>query len=88
MTIIEFVFKAVSIAAAILAAIVIIFFGIVGVAHTVEEGKKINLDWSDKYFVVCVNGHEYYTSYSGRHDVLAVRLDDNGKPIKCDRKAK
>lgn len=37
----------------------------------------------DDYEIVCIGGHEYnYASFAAK-GFLAIKLDDDGKPIKC-----
>ena len=38
----------------------------------------------NKFDIVCINGHEYYFNKCYGYTALAIKLDDNGKPIKCE----
>lgn len=37
----------------------------------------------DDYRIVCIGGHEYYRTNFFYKTTLAIRMDDNGKPIQC-----
>jgi hypothetical protein len=45
-------------------------------------------DQGYKYDKVCIEGHVYYSMYTHNgYTVIVLKLDDNGKPVKCgDRK--
>ena len=36
------------------------------------------------YGIVCLGGHEYYRANFANKGFLGIKLDDNGKPCKCD----
>lgn len=38
-------------------------------------------DRSNNYEEICIKGHVYYDGYNR----LSIKLDDNGKPIKCNK---
>lgn len=44
-------------------------------------------DLTREFKIVCLGGHQYWFrnlySYGGFYESLAIKLDDNGKPIKC-----
>lgn len=37
----------------------------------------------DDYRIICIGGHEYYRINFFYKTTLAIRMDDNGKPIQC-----
>ena len=45
-----------------------------------REYPIANSDSTYGIFIICIENHEYYTGYNS----LAIRLDDNGKPVKCE----
>lgn len=38
---------------------------------------------SAKFDIICLDGHSYYKRSAGYNGYLAIKLDDNGKPVKC-----
>jgi len=46
----------------------------------IETKTKKQRDLSDIFDKVCIENHIYYFAGNG---YLAIKLDDNGKPIKC-----
>lgn len=44
------------------------------------SNKEVS-DWYDK---VCIENHIYYEISSGHRASMAIKLDDDGKPVKCD----
>lgn len=46
----------------------------------------IDKDWSSGMYQVCIKGHVYYHSSVGAYGhVMAIRLTDDGKPVKCGK---
>lgn len=41
-------------------------------------------DADDDYDIVCLGGHEYYRANFAAKGLLGIKLDDNGKPWKCE----
>ena len=37
----------------------------------------------DDYHIVCIGGHEYYRANFAYKGFLGIKLNDDGKPIKC-----
>ena len=47
--------------------------------------RYINLgDKSSDYDIICVYGHEYIRASFFQKGFLAIRLSDDGKPIRCE----
>ena len=40
---------------------------------------NIAIDKKDKFNIICIDNHRYYE----RNNFAFIKLDDNGKPIKC-----
>lgn len=40
-------------------------------------------DLSNKYVVICIDGHQYYQRRAGHKGMTAIKLDSEGKPVKC-----
>jgi len=59
--------------------LVLLLMGILFILGCSPEKRK---DGGFFYNVVCLGGHLYY---SGSHS-LAIVLDDDGKPVSCDKK--
>lgn len=49
-----------------------------------SEGDGIE-DKTSSYEEICIKGHTYYEqdSWFWRKGMLSIKLDDNGKPVKC-----
>ncbi len=46
--------------------------------------NRTNEDFSKKYDKICIEGHVYYFfPGNGYGDSAVIKLDDNGKPVKC-----
>jgi hypothetical protein len=43
----------------------------------------INVDYGQKFETICINGHEYYIRSVGHKGYMAIKLTDNGYPVKC-----
>ena len=41
-------------------------------------------DSSNKFDLICIKNHQYYIRSAYQVGYLAIRLDDNGNPIKCE----
>lgn len=48
-----------------------------------EESKRPKNDHTHKYDEVCIGGHIYYEGRTGSVWALSIKLDDNGRPVKC-----
>ena len=48
-----------------------------------EESKRPMNDRTSSYEEVCIGGHVYYQRSRGHQGYLSIKLDDNGKPVKC-----
>jgi hypothetical protein len=48
-----------------------------------EESKRPMDDHTRFYEEVCIGGHVYYQRSIGYQGYLSIKLDDNGKPVKC-----
>lgn len=48
-----------------------------------EESKRPMNDHTYKYDEVCIGGHVYYQRAVMHQGYLSIKLDDNGKPVKC-----
>ncbi len=44
---------------------------------------KIGTD-PDDYEDICIEGHVYHTVNFGAKMAVAIKLDDNGRPVKCE----
>ena len=56
---------------------------------TINKRKKrdmSNVEISQYYNLICIGGHQYWQRNFCKGGVLANRLDDDGKPIKCGNK--
>jgi len=40
-------------------------------------------DDENDYEIVCINGHEYYRTNFAQKTAVAIKLDNDGKPILC-----
>ena len=38
---------------------------------------------TEKFHIICLEGHSYYQRAVGYIGYFALKVDDNGKPIKC-----
>lgn len=48
-----------------------------------EESKRPMNDRTRFYEEVCIGGHIYYEGGAYQEWALSIKLDDNGKPVKC-----
>lgn len=48
-----------------------------------EAGQK-NKNEKSKYITVCLDGHIYFERVELKSRSLAIKLDSDGKPIKCN----
>jgi len=39
----------------------------------------------DDYNIVCISGHEYWRANFSYKGFLGIKLDDDGKPVSCNR---
>lgn len=37
----------------------------------------------EKFKIICLEGHSYYLKVDVYQGFLSIKLDDNGKPVKC-----
>ncbi len=65
----------------VLIAGVLIILGIAGsiTYHTYTLGSN-----QDDYEIVCIYGHEYYRANFMTKIALSIKLNDYGKPFKCE----
>ena len=57
---------------------------LVAMCNSCTMGKDRTNKDSSKYFdIICIGGHQYYQRWAGDRGYLAIRLTDNGKPIRC-----
>ena len=47
------------------------------------NGKRDNINKSGDFDTICVDNHVYYEYESPYKYALSVKLNDDGKPIKC-----
>jgi len=59
----------------------IIFIILAGVSI---RGCKMGTDPTD-YESICIEGHVYHTVNFGQKMAVAIKLDDDGRPIKCQQ---
>lgn len=64
----------------------LIFVVIMGIAAMVsfkgmQEGRG-----GDDYEHICIHGHSYWVATFGMKGMLAIHVDDDGKPVKCEVK--
>ncbi len=45
---------------------------------------KTNKESVGNYDKICIEGHVYYTKNTGHKHSIAVKLDEYGKPVKCN----
>ena len=62
---------------------VVIFVMILVVVYTSYNTWTLGGD-EDDYHVVCIGGHQYYRANFLQKMGIAPKLDDDGKPVKCD----
>ena len=65
----------------------LLFFVIISTIITIAKctrdySKKPVVDKTQSYNRVCIGGHQYWNMYNR----LGIRLNDQGKPIKCEEK--
>jgi hypothetical protein len=61
----------------------------VAVIVLIFAGWMIHKTWTlgdaeNDYEIVCLGGHEYYRANFAAKGFLGIKLDDNGKPCKCE----
>lgn len=49
-----------------------------------EGQKQKRKDEKSKYVTICLDGHLYFERVELRSRSIAIKLDNDGKPIKCD----
>jgi hypothetical protein len=47
---------------------------------------KTSFDVKDDYDKICIEGHVYYKRSMPYQGYLSIKLDDNGKPVKCNNR--
>ena len=52
-----------------------------GLVHLFTLGDK-----EEDYSIICIGGHEYYRANFMNKGFLGIRLNYDGKPIKCDNR--
>lgn len=58
----------------------LLFFGCkLKIDAKINNSEKIISDQTETYTQICINNHVYYKFY----DQLAIRLNDNGLPVRC-----
>lgn len=51
-----------------------------------QPSGGLDHDWSSGMYQVCIKGHVYYHGSVGAYGhVMAIRLNDEGKPVKCNK---
>ena len=61
------------------AFIVVILGGSLYLSYTgITEGRE-----SGDYDPICIHGHMYWTATFGMKGMLAIQVDDEGRPISC-----
>jgi len=54
----------------------------IGISYKgMQEGRT-----GDDYTEICIHGHSYWTATFGMKGMTTIRLDDDGKPVKCEVK--
>ena len=66
----------------IIVLIIIILIFIIGC----NGYDKTDEDASNKFDKICIDGHIYYQRKIGYAGYLAIKLNDNGIPVKCEGK--
>lgn len=61
-------------------AIICIFMLLTGLSI---RGCKLGTN-PDDYENICIEGHVYHTVNFGQKMALAIKLDDEGRPVKCE----
>jgi hypothetical protein len=46
---------------------------------------RTNKDSTDDFDKICIEGHVYYMRTTPYHGYLSIKLDDEGRPIKCNK---
>ena len=60
-------------------AVAVVFAVIAGIAYyTWTLGSD-----EDDYHIVCISGHEYYRANFAYKMAVSIKLNDDGKPVKC-----
>jgi len=53
------------------------------VSFLIGCNSGVESDSFSRIYIICVEGHQYYTGLHGR---MAIKLNSDGKPIKCEVK--
>ena len=76
----------------IIVSISIAVLTLIGVTACDEDHNKprVYRDANFDIAIICVEGHVMYTAHANVIDIkgIAMKLDDNGKPIKCEGEMK
>ena len=74
----------------IIVSISIAVLTLIGVTACDEDHNKprVYRDANFDIAIICVEGHVIYAAYVKSIKGIAMKLDDNGKPIKCEGEMK